>query len=233
MARQTWHDLLFAHWPIAEAALRPLIPDSLSIDEYDGTAWVGLLPFRMSGVTARWMPPVPGLSAFPEMNLRTYVTHRGRPGIWFFSLDAGSRMAVWTARRFFHLPYFRAGMRVRADDDRIHYTSSRPGVELSATYWPHGPVFDARSGSIEHFLTERYCLYTTDPKGRLLTVDIHHQPWPLERANADIDTNTVATGQGIAVGGAPAYLHFSRRLDVVFWPMRPPSPRLRRDRPGL
>ena len=233
VARQTWHDLLFAHWPIAEAALRPLIPASLAIDECEGTAWVGLLPFRMTGVTARWLPPLPGLSAFPEMNLRTYVTHRGRPGIWFFSLDAASNLAVWTARRFFHLPYFRARMRVGADGDRVHYHSCRGDTELAATYWPSGPTFEAAPGTLDHFLTERYCLYTTTRRGDLRTLDIHHRPWPLQRAGAEFDVNRVATSQGIAVGGAPALLHFSSRLDVIFWPMRAPSPTASADRPPL
>jgi uncharacterized protein YqjF (DUF2071 family) len=233
VARQTWHDVLFAHWPIAGSALRPLVPEPLEIQEFDGTSWVGLLPFRMTGVTARWLPALPWLSAFPEMNLRVYVSHRGRPGIWFVSLDAARAPAVWAARRFFHLPYFRAHMRIRPDGDRIHYHSIREATELAATYWPQGTTFEAVPGTLDHFLAERYCLYTRDTRGQLLTLDIHHRPWPLQRAGAEFDLNTVATSQGIAVGGEPAVLHFSRRLDVIFWPMRPPSPRLRRDSTSL
>jgi len=224
VTRQTWHDVLFAHWPIAASALRSLVPPAVEVDEFDGTAWVSVLPFRMTGVTARGVPPLPWLSAFPEMNLRFYVSHRGRAGIWFVSLDAARALAVWTARRFFHLPYFHARIRVRADGDRVHYHSRRGGTELAATYWPSGVTFEAAPGTLDHFLTERYCLYTTSRRGDLRTLDIHHRPWPLQRASAEFDVNTVATSQGIAVGGAPALLHFSSRLDVVFWPMRPPSP---------
>jgi uncharacterized protein len=218
VARQSWHDVLFAHWPIAASALRPIVPAALDIDEFDGTAWVGLLPFRMTGVTARWVPPLPFLSAFPEMNLRLYVTHRGHPGVLFVSLDAANPLAVWVARYLFCLPYFTASMRVRHDGERVHYHSSRtPEVEFVGTYWPTGTVFEALPGTIEHFLSERYCLYTLGRTRELLTVEIHHLPWPLQRAAAEIDTNTVATGQGIAVGGAPLLLHYAKRLDVAFW----------------
>jgi uncharacterized protein len=220
VARQTWHDVLFAHWPIAASAVRPLVPPSVEIDEFEGTAWIGLLPFRMTGVTARWLPPLPWLSAFAEMNLRLYVSHRGRAGIWFVSLDAARAPAVWAARRFFHLPYFHADMRVRTDGERIHYHSTRGETELVGTYWPNGPAFEAPAGTLDHFLTERYCLYTRNARGDLLTLDIHHLPWPLQRASAEFDRNTVATSQGLAAGGTPAMLHFSRRLDVLFWPMR-------------
>lgn len=222
LARQTWHDVLFAHWPIAASALAPLVPSVLEIDEFDGTSWVGLLPFRMTGVTARWVPPVPGLSAFPEMNLRLYVTYRGRPGIYFISLDASNPLAVWTARRLFHLPYFTARMRVRHDAERVHYHSERPSraAMFVGTYWPIGRAFEATPGSIEHFLAERYCLYARRPSGGLSTLDIHHLPWPLQRAHAEIDANAVATDQGILVGGTPGLLHFARRLDVAFWRMR-------------
>jgi uncharacterized protein YqjF (DUF2071 family) len=223
VARQTWHDVLFAHWPVAVSALRPFVPAALDVQEFDGTAWVGLVPFRMTGVTARWMPPIPWLSAFPEMNLRLYVAHRDRPGVWFVSLDAARAAAVWAARRFFHLPYHRASMVVRREGSRVHYHSERIGtpgpVDFVGTYWPTGAEFEATPGSIEHFLTERYCLYAERRDGTLATVEIHHRPWPLHRADATIDVNRVATGQGLAAGGTPALLHFAPRLDVVFWPM--------------
>ena len=224
VARQTWHDVLLLHWPIAASAVRPFVHPDVEVDEFDGSSWVSLLPFRMTGVTARGIPPVPGLSAFPEMNLRFYVTHRGRPGIWFVSLDADNRLAVWTARRFFHLPYFQAEMFVRKTSDRFHYHSNRDGggeaVEFVGNYWPHGVAFEPTPNTIDHFLAERYCLYTQNAKGTLLTLNIHHHPWPLQRADAEIDTNTVATAQGIGVGGMPTLLHYAKRLDVLFWPMR-------------
>jgi uncharacterized protein YqjF (DUF2071 family) len=223
IGRQTWHDLLFAHWPVPAASLRPLVPPSLLIQEHSGTSWVGLVPFRMSGVSARGLPDLPGFSAFPEMNLRLYVEADGKPGVWFVSLDAANRLAVWGARRFFHLPYFFASMDSRDDGQRIHYSSARLGsgrrVAFRGTFGPTSPVFQTAPGTLEHFLTERYCLYTETPSGQIVRAEIHHQPWPLQAAGCDIAENSVGDAQGIPLPGPPALLHFSRRLDVVVWPL--------------
>ena len=219
--RQTWHDLLFAHWPVPAADLRPLVPARLTIQEHGGTSWVGLVPFRMSGVTLRGVPGLPWISAFPEMNLRLYVDLDDRPGVWFISLDAAQPLAVWTARRVVHLPYFRAEMSVRREGERVHYASERrgrgPRVAFHAMYRPAGDVFTAAPGSLAHFLTERYCLYTQAPGGALRRLEIHHAPWPLQPAEADVDVNLVAGPQGIQLPAVPPILHFSRRLDVVGW----------------
>jgi len=219
--RQTWHDLLFAHWPVPAAELRPLVPRRLTIQEHSGSSWVGLVPFRMTGVTLRGLPDLPGLSAFPEMNLRLYVELDGRPGVWFISLDAARTLAVWTARRLVHLPYFRAKMSLRREGDRVHYASERrgpdPRVGFRGTYRPTGPVFAAAPGSLDHFLTERYCLYTQPRDGLLRRLEIHHAPWPLQPAEAEIETNLVAAPQGIRLPPVPPVLHFSRCLDVVGW----------------
>jgi uncharacterized protein YqjF (DUF2071 family) len=223
LSRQTWHDVLFAHWPIAASALRPLVPAALDIETFDGSSWVSLVPFRMTGVTARFVPPIPGLSAFPETNLRVYVRHGDRPGVWFISLDASNALAVWAARRFFHLPYFRAAMQLDYEGERVHYRTERIGgvrATFVGAYWPVGSVFAADPGTLDHFLTERYRLYARASGGDLLALDIHHPPWPLQRAQADIEMNTVATSQGVAVGGEPLFLHYARRLDVRFWPLR-------------
>ena len=220
--RQTWHDLLFAHWPMPASALRPLVPAALDIQEFNGTSWVGFVPFRMTGVTLRGMPSIPGLSAFAEMNLRLYVEYKGRAGVWFISLDAAKRPAVWAARTFFNLPYFDATMRVRQGGDRIVYDAVRketPTVVFRGEYGPTGGVYYSRPGSIDHFLTERYCLFAQDRAGGITTVDIHHDRWPLQPASLEIDTLTVASGQGIPVDGQPI-VHFARRLDVIFWPLR-------------
>ena len=147
----------------------------------------------------------------------------GKPGVWFISLDAANGLAVWAARRFFHLPYFRADMDVRETNGRIVYRSVRRGararVAFRGTYGPTSEALRALPGTLEHFLTERYCLYTTDESGALLRAEIHHEPWPLQRASADIDENTIGDPQGIALAGPPPLLHFARRLDVVVWPI--------------
>jgi uncharacterized protein YqjF (DUF2071 family) len=223
---QTWRDLLFAHWPVAAEALRPLVPAALELDMFDRRAWVGVVPFRMTGIRARWLPPVPWLSAFAELNVRTYVTFGGKPGVNFFSLDAANPVAVATARRWFHLPYVNAAMSCREDGDAVQYSSRRTrrgtsAAELRARYRPAGPVTLAERGSLAHWLTERYCLYTVDRQGRTMRGEIHHPPWPLQAAEADISVNTMASAAGITLPSEPPVLHFARRIDVVVWSLRP------------
>jgi uncharacterized protein YqjF (DUF2071 family) len=215
--RQSWRDLLFAHWPVPSAVLRPLIPSGLEVQEFDGVAWLGVVPFRMAGVMRRPWPDLPWVSAFPELNVRTYVNFGDKPGVWFLSLDASNALAVWAARRFFHLPYFRARMAMTVDARGFRYSSSRPGAEFSASYAPISEPYLAAPASIEHWLTERYCLYASAPDGSLWRNDVHHHPWLLQAARANIDSNTMLESHGLDVQGPPAFLHFARRTDVVVW----------------
>jgi uncharacterized protein YqjF (DUF2071 family) len=222
---QTWHDLLFAHWPLPEAVLRPNIPARLAIDTFRGQAWLGVVPFRMSGVRLRGTPPVPWLSAFPELNVRTYVRAKGKPGVWFFSLDADNRIAVAIARAWFHLPYFRARMSCEERNGWIEYKCGRshrgaPCGVLDGRYRPVGEPFAAVTGSLEHFLAERYCLYTADELGRVICAEIHHAPWPLQTAEAELHGNTMPEADGICLAPAKPLLHFSKRQDVVVWQPR-------------
>jgi hypothetical protein len=222
---QRWHELCFAHWPVPASALRPLLPHGLELDVFDGSAWLGVVPFRMSGVRLRGTPPLPGLSRFPELNVRTYVRRGERRGVWFFSLDAANRPAVRAARRWFHLPYFDARMECAERGGEVRYRSLRthrgaPPAELVARYAPIAPVELARPGTLEHFLTERYCLFAATPAGELLTGDIHHLPWPLQRASATLETNTMAAGARIALPATAPLLHFARELDVLIWAPR-------------
>ena len=164
---QSWHDLLFAHWQVDRTVLRSLLPSPLQVDTFEGHAWLAVVPFRMSGVRLRGTLALPWLSAFPELNVRTYVTYEGKPGVWFFSLDAGNALAVAVARAWFHLPYFRARMICLEREGWIHYQSQRthrgaPSGSLEGRYGPIGKVFFAQNGTLEYFLTERYCLYTTE-----------------------------------------------------------------------
>ncbi len=217
-----WHDLLFAHWPIRPETLRPYIPAALQLDTFDGAAWLGVVPFRMADVHPHFMPSVPWLSAFPELNLRTYVTIEGKPGVWFFSLDAANPIAVRLARRAFHLPYYDAMMRCEWIGDMVHYRSMRthhgmPAGLLTARYRPVGAVFHAARGSLEAWLTERYCLYAADRSGTTIwRGNIHHARWPLQPAEAEWERNSLAAPLGIALEGMPL-LHFARRIDVVAW----------------
>jgi uncharacterized protein YqjF (DUF2071 family) len=202
--------------------LRPLVPPSLSIDTFDGSAWLGVVPFDMTGVRPHFFPAVPGLSNFPEINLRTYVTAQNRPGIWFFSLDAHSRLAVRLARATFHLPYFDAEMSCEGSTDGVHYRSVRthkgaPPAKFEASYHPVGEPFESGRGAIENFLTERYCLYSADRKGVVRRGEVHHRLWPLQPAEAEVRTLEMTRQVGLPQPGTAPILHFSRRLDVLAW----------------
>jgi uncharacterized protein YqjF (DUF2071 family) len=221
---QSWHDLLFAHWPVDAENLRSLLPPRLQIDAFDGQAWLAVVPFHMSGVRLRGAPAMPWLSTFPDLNVRTYVTYGGKPGVWFFSLDAGNALAVTIARTWFHLPYFRARMSCTERDGWIHYRSERTHRGASAAllegrYRSMGEVFSPQPGTLEHFLTERYCLCTTDRRGQIIRGEIQHRPWPLQLAEAEFERNTMAESLGLTLTSLPL-LHFARRQDVLVWPPR-------------
>jgi len=201
--------------------LRSQIPAELAIDTLDGRAWVGIVPFSMHGVRLRWMPPLPGLSAFPELNVRTYVTAQAKPGVWFFSLDAASALAVAAARMSFHLPYFRSRMRSTEMNGWIHYQSERthsgvPPAVLKARFRAASEPYEARRGTLEHFLTERYCLYSARAK-RIYRGEIHHRPWQLQAAQAQLMQNSMAEAAGLVLPAEPPVLHFSQRQDMVAW----------------
>ncbi len=219
--RQSWRDLLFAHWPVPASALQHLVPAPLEVQEFEGTSWVGIVPFRMAGVMRRPFPDLPYFSAFSELNVRLYVEHEGRPGVWFLSLDAANVVAVWAARCFFHLPYFHARMSLEGLPDQVRYRSTRRsdprGLSFEGSYAPGGDPYLSTPGSLEHWLTERYCLYAQSPQGRLFRAEVHHEPWPLQRAEATIERNEMLVPYGIEVSGSPELLHFSRRIDVVVW----------------
>jgi uncharacterized protein len=213
---QTWDDLLFVHYRVPIEQLRPLVPEGLEVEQHSGTAWLGVTPFVVTGLRARGLLPLPFASSFRELNVRTYVTRDDRPGIWFFSLDASSQLAVEAARRLYRLPYFRAEISVRRRGDEFVYDCSRGGGKaFSATYGAEGGVVTAEPGSLEHFLTERYCLYAQH-EGELFRADIHHRPWPLQPARAQIDLNTMPP---LKVSQADPLVHFSARQDVVIWPL--------------
>jgi uncharacterized protein YqjF (DUF2071 family) len=219
---QTWRALAFLHWPVAPEAMCSVVPRELPLDLFGGHAWIGITPFEIVGHRLRGVPPVPVISRFEELNVRTYVTLDDRPGIHFLSLDAASLAAVLGARAAFRLPYFRARMQIAIGPDGVRYRSRRltgPRVQLVTRYRPTGAVFTAAPGTLEHWLTERYCLYTLDDERRVLRGDIHHPPWPLQPAEADIDVNTMTAELAIDLDDDPL-LHYARRQDVVFWSLQ-------------
>jgi uncharacterized protein YqjF (DUF2071 family) len=220
-----WHDLLFAHWPMPVEALRSLLPSTnpaLELDTFQGEAWIGVVPFRMSGIRLRGCPPIPGTAAFPELNVRTYVRANGRTGVWFFSLDAASWLAVRAARISFHLPYFDAVMACERDEGWIRYASRRQhrrdGIaELTVRYCPTGPVFQGEAGSLEDWLTARYRLFAADRRGKLWRGEIQHEPWPLQRAQAEFTTLDMVRWLGLELPVTTPHLLYSRCLAVQAW----------------
>jgi uncharacterized protein YqjF (DUF2071 family) len=216
--KQTWDDLLFAHWPVNPDMVRRYISPGLHVDTFDGQAWLGIVPFQVSGLRLRAAPPVPGISRFAEVNVRTYVTRGGKPGVWFFSLDATNALAVWGARWAFHLPYFRAHIRCNNEHGWTHYSVARTTATLETRYRGVGDVFHAIPGTFEHFACERYCLYTSDKKSRLIRCEIHHAPWPLQRGEAIIKDNTMAQAVGIAINPTQLPIfNFAKTQEVLVW----------------
>ena len=217
---QTWNDLLFAHWPVDRRLLQEQVPAGLSLDLFEGQAWIGIVPFRITNLAPRGVPSIPFVSAFAELNVRTYVTLEHKPGVYFFSLDAASALAVAGARALFHLPYFTASMTVNVAGETVHYTSSRttkvPSARFEASYRPIGPVQPPAPGTLEHFLTERYCLYTV-AFGRVWRGDIHHGRWPIQQVEAEIPRETVSAAAGLHLSGPPVLTHFSAVQEVLIW----------------
>jgi uncharacterized protein len=220
-----WHDLLFLHWPVRPELLRPLIPKGLELDIFDGYAWIGIVPFRMTHVRPRYFPPFAGW-AFPEMNVRTYVWSPGRSGVWFFSLDATSWVAVRAARAWYSLPYYDARITAQSQGETVHYRSHRvdrksTGAEFHASYKPTGAVYRSAPETLDRWLTDRYCLYAVDRQGRLGYGDIHHPPWPLQPAEVELRVNTMTQSFGIKLPELTPVAHFARRLDVIAWNVEP------------
>lgn len=218
---QTWNDLLFAHWPVDRQVLRERVPTRFDLDLFDGHAWLGVVPFHMTNVSPRLVPALPWISAFPELNVRTYVTVDGKPGVFFFSLDAGNPIAVAAAKTLLNLPYFTAKMRVRLDDDgSVWYESRRTSPasgEFTARYRGLADRHEPHPGTLEYFLTERYCLYAVDRASRAYRLDIHHPLWTLERGDGEITLNTMAAVSEIRLPDVAPLLHFSKRQDAVCW----------------
>ena len=218
---QSWHDLLFAHWRVDVSEVRRAVPTAFDLDLFDGEAWLGVVPFHMTNVGLRALPAMPWISAFPELNVRTYVRVADRPGVYFFSLDAARWLAVAAARTLLNLPYYTADMTLERRGDGLGYESARrthQRAQFKATYEPLDAPFAAPVGSVEYFLTERYCLYQHDRRGHPYRLEIHHPPWSLQLARATITANTMAAASELTLNGAPALLHFARRQDVVAWP---------------
>lgn len=191
------------------------------METFDGTGWIGIIPLFMSDVHARGLPPFPGTSEFPEVNVRTYVRRGAKPGVYFFSLDASNRLAVEGARTGFGLQYYSADMSFRRTADGFQHSCRRMDsrgapASLVATYRGLGGGGIAEPGSLEHFLCERYCLYAGPRLQRLWRTEIHHAPWELQPAEATFDLNTIAEPLGLGLQGEP-HLLFSPGVAAATW----------------
>jgi uncharacterized protein YqjF (DUF2071 family) len=218
---QRWNDLLFLHYAVPPEVLRPLVPDTLTLDTYQRRAWVSVTPFWISQLRPPGVPPLPWLSRFAEINVRTYVTCDNKLGVYFFSLDASNLSAVWGARMFYRLPYWQASIKLKGrGGPKIECVSRRQHgprpAELRCSYGPSSSAFQARSGSLEHFLTERYCLYASYRK-RLYRGEIHHLPWDLQEATFELTENSMAQPAGIPLPAHPEIAYFAREMKVLFW----------------
>jgi hypothetical protein len=225
---QRWNDLLFAHWPVPAPSITALLPDWLEVDTFQGSAWLGVVPFWLDRIKIRGVPSVPGVRSFPDLNLRTYVRDRytGTPGIYCFSLDASNVVAIAVARLFYHLPYYWAEMRLEQQSEREFAFYSRRllagrQVIFKARYRGLGPTrktAEQRSGTFEYFITERTCLFSSNRAGQPVRANLHYVPWPLEEAEAEIERNDLPSTVGVQLPDLEPVLHYSRRLAVYIWP---------------
>ncbi len=222
---QRWRTLAFLHWEVPVEAVAALLPAGLAVDTFEGRAYVGVVPFTMRDVSPWWSPSVPGVSNFHELNVRTYVASGDRPGVWFFSLDAASSIAVIAARTGWHLPYHRASMEVEIEGDEVRYRSRRlwPGpkpAELDVRYRIGESIGEAAPGTFEHFLAERYLLFATGG-GHLRIGQVHHRPYPLHRAEVLEVRESVVAAAGLPATSGPPHVLYSPGVDVDVFPLAP------------
>ena len=220
---QSWGDLLFMHWQVPADLLRKHLPARLEVDTFEGRAFVGVTPFTLWGVRPVFVPPVPFLSEFHEINVRTYVHLDGAPGVWFFSLDANSAAAVAGARAFFRLPYFDARISREREGEETAYASSRADAagrpaEFEARWVTGAEQPPAEPGTLDFFLVERYCLYTSDDE-KLYRVRIHHRPWPLREVRLRSYRSGMVEAAGLAKPAGEPLVHHGGPVDVEVWPL--------------
>jgi uncharacterized protein YqjF (DUF2071 family) len=223
LMHQTWGKLLFMHWRIDEKLIRPLIPNDLEIDTFDGSAWIAVTPFTMWDIRAfpRFIPPVPGFSSMHELNVRSYVHFDRVPGVWFFSLDCNSAAAVLGARTFFHLPYYNADIDLEQEGHTIDYSLSRTEdrpAEFNASWKIGESLRYAHPGSLEFFLTERYCLYSENDN-EIYRSRIYHEPWPLQKASLVSFESTMIESHGLPTPKGEPLLHYAEEISVDIWPL--------------
>jgi len=223
--RMRWRHLMFAHWRVTPESLRRRVPDAFEIDTFDGSAWIGLVPFTMLDVSPIMLPrlPIRGVTNFHECNVRTYVRRGADHGVYFFSLDAASRLAVWAARTFFHLPYFNARIDLQRAGDEVTYRVHRldePRATMHCRWCAGRRCEPSQPGDLAHFLTERYQLMTTDRLGRPRRCRIWHEPWPLREASLTVLDDELVSKVGVQIPMKEPVTHHVDELDVRAWPLQ-------------
>jgi len=222
---QTWEHLLFVHWAVSPSLLRGLIPNELEVDTFNGMAWLGIIPFLMSGVRLRRMPIVPFTSTFPEINVRTYVKAKQKAGVYFLSLDASNPLITAIAKQWYRLPYSHANMRFSRQGQTIDFESRRidknsPSVQFSGKYEASGQLIAAAAGTIENWLTERYTLFCQCSRSnRLYYADVYHEPWVLQKASVHMRENTMTNSLSIPLAINPDYAFYARGVQSYIWPI--------------
>lgn len=216
--RQSWNNALFLHYPIALKKLRELVPQQLPLDSFDGWGWISIVPFKMENVGLR---AIPFSLAFPELNVRTYVTIDNKPGVYFFSLDATHLPVVWLSQKFINLPYLHSQMSISHEGDFTRFTCVRKNVDESfeCTYHAVSEPFHAAKDSIDYWLTEKYCFYTVNAAGKINRCNIHHKPWPIQRAEVNILHNSLFTAKSLPIEPVSPLLHYTKGVDVRVWPL--------------
>ncbi|MBI1880661.1 MAG: DUF2071 domain-containing protein, partial [Chloroflexi bacterium] len=218
--------VLFMHWPIPAEHLRPLVPTQMELDTYDGQAWLSLIPLRMGSLHLRWLPPIPGTSTIIQVGLRTYIHVNHEPAIYYLTQYADNDLYIWVARYLFQLPYHKARMTFSPQQAGFHFECHEPasGAEFVASYRPVGQPSPATPGSLEHFLLERYTLFSQSPAGKLYRGVVGHAPWPVQQIEVDIERNTIPSVMGLTLPPAAPLLHFSPGVHDIAWLVLPFSP---------
>ncbi|MED3864829.1 YqjF family protein [Priestia megaterium] len=222
--KQTWKDLLFIHWPVDPAFLSSLLPSQLEPDTYDGQGWIALVPFTMTDIRFKGTPAVPIFSRLYELNVRTYVTYKREKGVYFFSLDASNPLGVWIARQFFHLPYYHAAMTFNKTQNHISFQSVRTHRDskkerVKLTYRGTSPSYRSRKGELAHWLTERYCLFTTH-QGNVYRGDLYHDPWELQKGECEIRDDSITQPFLRPADNRDLIVHYANQVTAYFYPFK-------------
>ncbi|MGG1677746.1 YqjF family protein [Neobacillus sp. NRS-1170] len=220
--RQTWKNLLFLHWPISLEKLRPYVPSSLQIDTYNGSAWLGVILFVIEGIYPRGISSVSVTPKFPEINVRTYVQCDGKPGIYFLSIDVQNWASLNIAKRWYRLPYYSSEISFQKEGQSFQCQSVRKGnantiISFKGKYFPVSEVYFPKEGTLDHWLTERYCLYSSTNGVNIYCGEIHHQPWPLQKAEIEIVNNTLFTPFHFDLSEVKPTAYFSEGVDSLIW----------------